>query len=379
MATRLVVAVLTAAFAGAVAPSANAAEISVPRDGVIGYALSSLFWSVYQTPDGKAECPQGFNTFGPRETFKGLFPQDKGQKWMLQETHLAREIEGWYPSDKPEKFPYLEAQGPVAIGMDLDGRTGAEDFTSPDGEKGIDNQLFRVLGCQNHYRLPDGQTAFFDSKKIVDDRYNRIMIEISGVDSLVDDSDVQVTILRGLDHLLRDATGNRIMPGGSQRVDAKRGGRFVRHINGKIVGGVLTTESEDVVLPWETTPGTHIDANPTVQIIHDLRFRLKLATDRAEGLMAGYVDIDNWYYQMMKAESTHHQAYGQLSPPGLARSLWGHADAYPDPKTGKNTAISAALTSTWTQVFIIHPPQAQAALQQQQRAGSSAERTGARR
>ena len=339
----------------ALSTPAMAAEGTVIRDGSIGYALKTLFWSVHQTPDGKAECPEGFNTWGPRETFKALFPQDKGQKWTIQESHLAREIEGWFPSDKPEKFPYLEAGGKIAIGLNLDGKVDANDFTSPSGETGVDNELYRVLGCQVHYRLPDGQTAFFDSKSIVDDHYNRTMIELTGVDDLTNDADVTVTMYRGLDPLLTDATGNSIIPGGSQRVDAKRGARFNHVMKGKIEGGVLSTEAKDVTFPWTTGFGT-----PTVMIVKDMRFRLNLLETGADGLMAGNVDIENFYSQLMKAESTHHEAYGQLSPPGLARSLKARADGHPDPKTGKNTTISAALTATFTQVFVVHPPKATA-------------------
>ena len=50
-----------------------------------------------------------------------------------------------------------------------------------------------MLGCQVHYRLPDGQTAFFDSKSIVDDHYNRTIIELTNVDDLTNDPDVTVT------------------------------------------------------------------------------------------------------------------------------------------------------------------------------------------
>ena len=345
--------VLGVAFAFS-APAA-AAETSTVRDGTIGYALKSLFWAVHQTPDGKAECPEGVNLFGPRETFKALFPQDKGQKWTIEESHLAREIEGWFPSDKPEKFPYLEAGGKISLGMNLDGKVDDNDFTSPSGERGVDNELYRVLGCQVHYRLPDGQTAFFDSKSIVDDHYNRTLIELTGVDDLTNDPDVTVTMYRGLDPLRTDATGNSIVTGGSQRVDAKRGGRFNHVTKGKIVDGVLTTEAKDMTFPWTTGFGT-----PTVMIVKGMRFRLNLLETGADGMMAGFVDIENFYSQMMKAESTHHQAYGQLSPPGLARSLRARADGHPDPKTGKNTTISAALTATFTQVFIVHPPKATA-------------------
>ena len=59
--------------------------------------------------------------------------------------------------------------------------------------------------------------------------------------------------------------------------------------------------------------------------------------------MGGYADIEMWYNQTMRSESTHHQSYGALSPPSLYKAFLRLADGYPDPKTGKNTAISSAL------------------------------------
>jgi hypothetical protein len=56
---------------------------------------------------------------------------------------------------------------------------------------------------------------------------------------------------------------------------------------------------------------------------------------------------------MMKSWSTHHQNYGQTSAPSLYRAMRRLADAYPDPKTGANTAISSALRAEFTQVVIV--------------------------
>jgi len=339
---------------------AVAADGSVIKNRTIAYALNSLYWSVYQTPDGKEECPDGLNTWGPRETFKALFPQDKGQKWTEEESHLAREIEGWFPKlDTPEKFPYREAGGKIAIGLNLDGKIGPRDFTSPTGEPGIDNEFFRVIGCQPNLRLPDGQMAFFNNKGIVDKRYNRTLIEITDVDDLNNDPDVTVSMYRGRDNLLRDATGDDFIPGSSQRLDLKYGERFHHVTKGKIVNGVLTTEPKNMTFPW-----TYVNGTPTVVIVKDMRFRLNLRETGADGLWAGNVDVQYFYDHMMMAESTHHQAYGQLSPPGFARSLFAHADGYPDPKTGKMTTISAALSTKFTQVFIVHPPKVTAELPQ---------------
>ena len=70
-------------------------------------------------------------------------------------------------------------------------------------------------------------------------------------------------------------------------------------------------------------------------------------------LIGGYSDVESWYLQMMKNWSTHHQNYGQTSAPALYRALRRLADAYPDPATGANTAISSALRAEFTQVVIV--------------------------
>src|SRR5579871_1572366 len=131
------------------APPRAQAHESAPPDGSIAYVLTSLHWATYQK-DAKTECPEGMNP-GPREEFKLLFPED-GQKHTLLETQVRREIDGWYPTTAAEPFPFHAAGGPIALGMNLDGKVGPNDFTSPDGEPGIDNQLYRALGCIYSYR-----------------------------------------------------------------------------------------------------------------------------------------------------------------------------------------------------------------------------------
>jgi len=51
----------------------------------------------------------------------------------------------------------------------------------------------------------------------------------------------------------------------------------------------------------------------------------------------------------------HHQNYGQSASGSEYAALRRLADAYPDPETGTNTAISSAVEVTLTQVYIVHP------------------------
>jgi hypothetical protein len=345
-----------AAFGALTLGTAHADDASNIRNGAIGYALTTLHWATYQTPDAK-ECPHGFND-GPREQFKALFPEGK-RKYTLVETQIAREAEGWHPkNDDDHGFVYYEPQTTTAIGLNLDGKVGPHDFTSPDGEKGIDNQMYRALGCVRSYR--DGQTAndYFESLEIAKDSYNRSMIEITGVDSLTNDDSVDVTWYRGLDPLLTDATGDNVMPGGSERVDARFGKRFIQHMHGKIVNGELITEPADIRFPWATF------GLPTDEFVHGMRLKLKLTPTGAQGLMAGYTDIETFWNQLNRSESTHHESYGNVSPPSMHKAMLRLADGYPDPKTGENRGISSALRATFTQVFVLHPKDMAAAQQQ---------------
>jgi hypothetical protein len=298
---------------------------------------------VYQTADGKAECPEGFNDYGPREVFTKLFPNGGTE----EKTHLVRESLKFFPSDTQDKFPYLEAKGPTSIGLNLDGKVGPRDFTSPSGEKGIDNELYRAIGCSRQYRGPEGQLQLFSNRLVRQQIYNRSIIELTSVDSLRNDEQVQVNVYRGLDPLMSDATGENIMPGGTQRVDRRFAKRYTHQLQGKIVDGVLITEAKDVIWPWTIFPGTFGEYS-----IRGMRLRLDLTDKSATGLMAGYADIDT-FYRTVTSWSTHHLAYGQLDPSGFHRKLTQLADGYPD-DSGKKTAISSSIKLDMVQVFVEH-------------------------
>jgi hypothetical protein len=345
------------AFSGAVfAPMAGADTIE-PRikDRRIGYAMTRRAWAVHRTPGFKVECPTGLND-GPREQFTQLFPQDKGQKWTLEQTQLAREADIYFPARAEDGFVFKEAQGKTAPGLNLDGKADANDFTNADGVKGVDNQLFRALGCLagwNGEGIPF--INFQDTTYLRRHISNRYMFEISEVDDLTNDPEVIVTTYRGLDGLLSDATGEGFIPGGTQRVDARFGKIYQTRLKGKIVDGVLSTEPADGLIPNSIAFDTSAH-----QLLRGMQFNLKLTPDRATGVIGGYADIYSWMLQFKTSWGTHHAAYGQVASQSLTRAMFRLADGYPD-ETGQNTALSAALDGDWIQVYIDHPPASVAA------------------
>ncbi len=349
---RLRRALLTAALLAAVPQAVRAEGVT---DRTIGYVLTNKAWAVYQTPSGTAECPNGMND-GPREQFKVLFPED-GTKRTMMETHFAREADTWFPADTEtvgpngKPLPYLEPVGKTAIGLNLDGKTGPKDFTSPTGEAGIDNQLYRVIGCVAGFRGPDGAYTFFQNDYMQRYIFNRVLIEITDVDDLTNDDDVTVTTYRGLNPLLNSANGKDFIAGGTQKIDERWGKRYIHSFKGRIVGGVLTTDAADGKIPYADTFDTNVDVT-----LKAARFNLKLTPTSAEGLIGAYLDVNEWHHHLAINWATHHASYGQQSIPSITRALRRNADAYPDPATGKNTAISAALDVKFAQAYILHSP-----------------------
>jgi hypothetical protein len=62
---------------------------------------------------------------------------------------------------------------------------------------------------------------------------------------------------------------------------------------------------------------------PTDQYMWGARFRLTLTPEAAEGLMAGYTDIETWYMHMLRNWSAHYQSYGKSSGPRSTRPCGG--------------------------------------------------------
>ncbi len=312
----------------------------------IGYVMTTEYKAIWDTPDGKKECPGGLNE-GPREQFKILFPEKPGVKYPIVDTQLEREGDIWWPK-KDDRIPYQYAVGNTSIGLNLDDKVGPNDFTSPDGEKGIDNQLQRAWGCVPNYRSSSYNLGAFNNWRKYP--YNIVVIELTDVDSLENDDDVTLTTYRGIDRVMTDATGQQYLTAGTQRLDMRWGKVFISKFHGKIVNGVLTTDGADYVMPSAGNGRSIADIR-----YYKTRWRLALTPDHAEGMMGGYMDVDDWKIATNTQRSTHHQAYGAASTASIYRAMRKMADYKPDPDGGENHAISMALKVKLTQVFIKHP------------------------
>jgi predicted lipoprotein with Yx(FWY)xxD motif len=338
----------------AVAP--QDAAVRRPADGVIGFVLSSRYEGLYETPNGKDECPDGFQPSlikNYREAYPNEADRVAHDERFAYHANLGPNGENVFfnPTAFKDPLPFKELRGKIAYGLNLDGKVGDQDFVSPDGEPGIDNQLYRVIGCITGFRAK-GTASEVTNQHVRIAPYSRLLLELRGVHDVNNDENVEVWIYRGLDlDPVREDSARNAIPWTTQRVDLVSGARFISKLHGRIFNGVLTTEPEDVVLPAAPQTDVAIEMR-----LRQMRMRIKLTATGAEGLLAGYQNVEEAWRTMTKMWGAGALAeFNAWSPSSTYAALKRYADAYPDAKTGENTEISSAYRVQFTRAFIAHP------------------------
>jgi hypothetical protein len=335
-------------LASAIAASPQPSDAS----RTIGLVLTDWRYALYQTPKME-ECPDGLQS-GEVAQFKAQ-NDPAGHLQKFGGTFATRGPNGENGSYSPlvveDALPFNELKTKIGYGFNLDGtadghatpKTAAHDkFTSPEGEQ-VDNQMARVVGCVQGWRKT-GFMAEFYSKEVETSPVNRHLIEITGVDDERNDPEVEVTIYKGRDRLIRTASGGFI-PFMSHRID-ERFPQYILKTRGRIVDGVLITDP----IPLARFPMLQIEL-PDERRIRDFTLRLKLTPDGAEGLLGGYEELASWWNMHSKGPGSD---IGKYSPGLLYKALHRYADAYPDPSTGQYTAISVAYQVSAVRALIVH-------------------------
>lgn len=312
-----------------------------------GYAISLIHTATYSNDDN---CPGGGNgdlieikkrilaRMGYTEeeaTYilanDGMDPD--GQKVDLRKRgYMNGEVVDvhTFPTSVPD--PEIEtAKGRFAYGFDLDGRVDEDSFVHPEtGAKGVDNQMWRVLGCFGVYNvrrpvIPYNESIAWDTAM---DSMPAWLMSISGED-LSTDGEVTVTFDRSLNIVMRDARGD-VLPGSSYTIDPDPRSHSV--FEGRIEDGILTIEPGDFSMQGESQFYAILRLSNT-------QLRLKMHPDGSlSGHIGGYQPwLDYFHYLAIRGEGT-----GQVNIAGVYYAMRRLADADPDPQTGQNRAISAA-------------------------------------
>lgn len=250
----------------------------------------------------------------------------------------------------PEDFPLFNTgnqryAGKIAYGANLDGKNSSSDFISPKGGKGIDNKLIRATGCAFTARdFGDPENA----EKAIVSRDAPTLVEVSGIDNEQNDSDVAVAVYASANPLTLNALG---APMAGVSFDINRDPRYTSQVRGRIVNGELITDTFDLRVRMK---------EQIVNSYRELRGARLRATWKPDGSIRGELtgyhtiaSIKDQYVQSTQIGAN----LTRMSCPALLSAIEHEADGFPDPQTGRNTAISSALRFVGVSAFVIHAEQ----------------------
>jgi hypothetical protein len=237
--------------------------------------------------------------------------------------------------------------GTVAEGLNLDDdeNTG---FTSPTGEKGIDNNFYKALGCWKTYRGPhrlsSGALNFNDAMR--DGAWTTVIVVAGeGADPMNDDH-VKIGFYMSKDKMVKDGLGN-IAPDYTFRIapHAKYEGILPARTSS---GRILSTAPADIILR---------DPSYT-QDLELLRARIDLEMKpdgSLTGYLGGYRPWEPVYRGWVNARGTVIEVLTWVQLPAVYYALRRNADYSPTGPGGEKTHISFALRIDALPAFVMTP------------------------
>jgi hypothetical protein len=361
------------AVSPAVAQTASANLPAPPANGVMGFVVWHFNPPVVQ---GKDACPEGvalknreifLSTLSPEEQTRLQKKENEkefGQLWRNSMMHPdGANICSQY-SQFPERPIQRTVQSKFAWGINLDGDDGDgaknpagcahQNFETPDGQKGIDNQSYRAMGCNLEWRGVDGTAG--DMVRgfegfIASGEWAQVIL-LRGVDSLVNDNDVEIVYGNTPDRPVVDSAGKYIWNVSYTISTVMPRERNVLH--GKIVNGVLTTDPAPIKLAQTWGQGGARDLRGVRSHWTLKRGRLRL-TFQPDGTLKGFIGG----YQPLEefVDSTSMGGLGSAMVAGIdCAGQWNTlrklADGDRDPKTGQCSTISSALELSAVPAFV---------------------------
>ena len=243
----------------------------------------------------------------------------------------------------------------IGDGFNLDGKIKPADFISPDGEKGIDNNLYRAWGCDAPWRGNGNATLDLRANDKMQEGLYTMVIRISGNADPMNDSDAVVEIGYSPDKIVKDARGGIA------------GGLFLSPAE---IGPVHQAQGEDRGRRGGDRTGRPSAHPPHLLVLRpDRRHQFPQGQDQAEarlrrpqsgaGLIGGY---RNW--RDLYAENTFAQDGGQQGirehedHVSLYFAMRRLADGMPNAKTGKNDGISTVYRIKFASAYVVDPDKA---------------------
>ena len=332
----------------------------------LGFVVTDWNTAMYETLF-MDECPEG-PTPGNYEIWEASVTPEVRRSYPLMLFTKLRHINnrgrnGVNVCDDPVSFddpPLKIVEGKYAYGIDLDGNADGtataktcehKNFTSLNGAPGIDNQMYRLMGCVEAWKSYGHIENNANSHRL-SSGLGMILIEVTDVDDTTNDDSVKVGFYRGIGSYNLDSSG-KVLPYASYGIDHEDGlPRYGDIVSGKVVDGVLKTDSADVHLPFF---GNYQYMN---QLFRDMQLQMELPSDGkpVTGSVAGYYGVDQFYSYVRGMLSTFPNRH-KFSCPSIYVAAHQLADGHPDPETGDCTTLSSAFKFDAVAAFINHPEQ----------------------
>lgn len=357
-----------------------ALALAAPASGapwVRGFAVDNYEPAFYYggkpgtTDDPGSDCPKGTNPDNDYKTIlktswrsadqvnaavKGVsagFDPNGPTAQLLTYRGFRKDIETYINPFAAPDPGMQEVTGKIAEGFNLDGNAKTGGFTSPSGEKGIDNAFYRAWGCLMSFRGTPYH-AYMSQRandKMVDGMYTMVM-RLSGNGDPMNDDNAILEVGYSPDHLAKDPNGN-VLASYSFRI--AKTAQYSK-LRARIHNGVVETEQvADLYVPvfaWAESNRGEAD-------FHKGKIRLVINADRsASALIGGYRDWRDLYgrdtFNVPSGGQTR-ETYTHQNQIAAYYALKRNADGLPDPKTGRNTAISTAFRVTAKPAYVLDP------------------------
>lgn len=237
--------------------------------------------------------------------------------------------------------------GTIAEGIDLDGDTKTG-FTSPDGDKGIDNAFYRTVGCWKTYRGPrrlsSGAMQFNDSMR--NGAWTTVIVVVGKGDDPLNDKHVTVGFYVSDDKMVKDGNGNIAR---DYSFSIKPHAKYEAIFPAQAKNGVITSTKPVSGMLREAAYWPDLEFE---------RARIKL-TINPDGSLTGYVGgyrpWEHVYKGWVNARGPVIEALTWVQLPGVYYSLRRNADFSPSGAKGEKTHISYALRIDALPAFVMTP------------------------
>jgi hypothetical protein len=366
------------------APEAQS-QPSFLQNGEAGFVVATVDYALSEDASATGACPNGLtsNTAyqaqinGQLQASENVSQEERQRRFT---EFITSNIET-NPCMHPEanaadpNFRTVEARDARAYGIDLDGQDSRADGPAAEGqcaqndlrgmhgERGIDNQFFRVVGCSPSFQSA-GQSNGWGAE--MQTGAWGVLITLKGVDDVRNDDEVEVGFYANADPMEVSAAREPLW---NATYAMSQDPRMRVTTRGRISNGVLTTEPTTIRF-WKITNALWL-----VRELREARVRMTLSADGVlDGILAGYTPVESMYDLQFGMRNGTDRA-GELAPlqrrmvtamgaatvlgytcNGAYHALLAAADGGRDPATGRCTTISTQYRVRAVPAFVVDVP-----------------------